>query len=235
MLINLAVVFLAFRKNWKMVSITALIITWCLLLGSLAFEYSLALTGVAIGFSIAFYLLFVIDALLVTAFRKVRMSRADILQVCFCNVLLYVAMLLAFPEPAVKVAVVTGSCLLYAVVMLFIVRYYLAAEKQLLKLVSIQALALMVLYIIFQWDGILVTFLWLAMAIALFIAGVRIKQSWLRVCAFPLVAMTLLKLVSVDVLKFSTGERILCFIVIGVLLLVGSFYYQRFNVGNKVK
>jgi len=51
----------------------------------------------------------------------------------------------------------------------------------------------------------------------------------LRLCAVILIAGTLLKLITFDAIRFTPGQRILSYILIGTLLLVGSFYYQRFS------
>ena len=91
------------------------------------------------------------------------------------------------------------------------------------------ALSLFVLFIGFQWKGITVTLLWLQTAVVLFIFGVRRKSNPLRMTAIILIGLTLLKLVALDSLTFSTIQKVIAYLVLGVLLLLVSFFYQKYK------
>src|SRR4029077_19121553 len=91
---------------------------------------------------------------------------------------------------------------------------------------------LLVMFIGFRWEGLTVTLLWMAVAVCLFIWGIFYKRSWPRMAAILLIGVTLGKLIMFDSAHFSTVQKIIAFLVIGVLLLLFSFYYQKFNLAN---
>ena len=71
--------------------------------------------------------------------------------------------------------------------------------------------------------------IWPFIAIILFAAGVISKMSWLRLMSIILTGVTLTKLIIVDRSRFTTEQKIISYIVIGILLLVLSFFYQKFK------
>lgn len=95
------------------------------------------------------------------------------------------------------------------------------------KALGFYALALFVVFIGFQWKGITVTLLWLLTAVLIFVAGVRFKSVPARMAAIGLIGLTLFKLVAFDSLTFTTLQKVIAYLVLGVLLLVVSFFYQK--------
>jgi uncharacterized membrane protein len=91
------------------------------------------------------------------------------------------------------------------------------------------SLSLFVLFIGFQWTGIIVTLLWLATAVVVFVLGVRRKSNPIRMTGITLMGATLLKLVALDSLTFSTIQKVIAYLVLGVLLLLVSFFYQKYK------
>jgi uncharacterized membrane protein len=71
--------------------------------------------------------------------------------------------------------------------------------------------------------------LWLLIAVVLFGLGVSGKWRWLRLAAMVLMGVTLVKLVLLDSLRFSTVQKIIAYLTLGVLLLLVGFFYQRFK------
>jgi uncharacterized membrane protein len=55
------------------------------------------------------------------------------------------------------------------------------------------------------------------------------KAVWLRLSGMVLMGVTLAKLVFLDSQRFSTIQKILAYLTLGVLLLVVGFFYQRFK------
>jgi uncharacterized membrane protein len=86
------------------------------------------------------------------------------------------------------------------------------------------------MFIGFQWDGLTVTLLWLTVSVLLFVWGAWEKKSWPRLASILLIGITLGKLIIFDSADFSTVQKIISFLVIGVLLLLFSFYYQKYNL-----
>jgi uncharacterized membrane protein len=60
--------------------------------------------------------------------------------------------------------------------------------------------------------------------------GMRQRLRMIRVIALSLFAVTLVKLFVFDLGRLSEGGRVAAFIVLGILLLVVSFMYQKLKV-----
>jgi len=69
--------------------------------------------------------------------------------------------------------------------------------------------------------------LWGVCSFSLMIAGLQLKQLNLRIIALTLFFITLIKLFAIDVWQMPAGGKIIAFILLGVLLLVISFLYQK--------
>ncbi len=63
--------------------------------------------------------------------------------------------------------------------------------------------------------------------------GALEKKSWPRLASILLIGITLGKLIIFDSANFSTIQKIISFLVIGILLLLFSFYYQKYNLLNR--
>ena len=89
-----------------------------------------------------------------------------------------------------------------------------------------------------KWDGVSVTMIWLAIAVGLFAAGIVSKMAWLRLMSILLTGATLLKLIIIDRARFSTEQKIISYISIGIFLLLLSFFYQKlrekFSISKEV-
>ena len=59
------------------------------------------------------------------------------------------------------------------------------------------------------------------------VLGMRRHQKILRVFALSVFGLVILKLVAIDLWQWPTIGRIVVFILLGVILLVLSFLYQR--------
>jgi uncharacterized membrane protein len=85
------------------------------------------------------------------------------------------------------------------------------------------------IFIANKWNGITVTFIWLFLSVLLFIAGVQWKTGWLRLASIILMGLTLAKLLTVDSLRFTTIQKIISYLALGIILLFISFFYQKFK------
>lgn len=132
-----------------------------------------------------------------------------------------------------NIAATTGIVFLLIGLLALISVGLFPAELILQRLLAWQAIVLLVLFIGAQWEGLAVTLLWIAVAVLLFVWGIVNKRSWPRLAAIVLIGITLGKLIVFDSASFSTIQKIISFLVIGVLLLLFSFYYQKFNLIDK--
>ena len=235
LLINIGVVFLSFRKGWKLMGQFALVITWMLFIGWGLLRYQPSQQWIAILFMLLYYTLFLINALVFRISRGLALTYADIQQVIINNTALYIASIFVFGENSVdaELATITGFMFLLTGSLAFISSKMLSSEIVLQRLLTWQSLLLLLLFIAFQWDGLTVTLLWVAVSVLLFVWGIFAKKSWARLASVLLIGITLIKLLVFDSARFSTIQKISCYIIIGILLLIFSFYYQKLGLSDK--
>ena len=74
-----------------------------------------------------------------------------------------------------------------------------------------------------------VTLVWTLFAFALLFAGIRARGKWLRWCGLALFGLAVCKLLGSDLAGLDTLYRIVAFISVGVLLVMGSFVYLKYR------
>jgi uncharacterized membrane protein len=230
-IINLAVVFLSINKNWKFVGRVAQVISWVLFIGWAAMRFNVNVQWIGFLVMLFFFCLFLFNNLSQRFINKRRLTITDSYFVILNNVALYVAALFIFAYSFgdADISIITfiiSVCIgLQAIGINF-----LWPEEHLIKrgLVAL-SLFLFVLFIAFNWNGLTVTLLWLLTAVLVFSLGIYRKSVLLRMTAMLLMGLTLLKLLMLDSLSFSPVQKIISYVLLGVLLLVVSFYYQKFK------
>ena len=235
LLINIGVAFLSFKKGWKLMGHFALAITWILFIGWGLMRYTLSQQWIAIVFMALYYILFLINAMGFHVSSKMALTFGDIREVIINNMALYIAAIIVFGKNSMEteLAITTGFMFLLTGLLAFISSKTFTSEIILQRLLTWQSLLFLLLFIAFQWDGLTVTLLWVAISVLLFAWGIFVQKSWARLASALLVAITLIKLLVVDSEKFSTIQKISCYIIIGVLLLLFSFYYQKLGLAGK--
>ncbi len=230
-LINTGIVFLSYKKEWKAMVRLAMLVSWILFIGWAVTRYEVSMRQEAILIMAAFYLLFTLAAIGFSIKKKQAIGIIELQLFLLNSILAYASALIIFTDStfdARAVAVTGAACLVFSIQTL-IVRWLLPAEKLLLNYLASFAVISLVFYIGMKWDGVMVTMIWLVIAIALFVTGIANKMAWLRLMSILLTGFTLLKLVVVDRANFTTVEKIIAYISIGVLLLLFSFFYQRYK------
>ncbi len=231
LVINFGVIFISFKKMWKVMSQLAMFITWVLFISWLSQRYEYGQFTSGIGFMLAFYLLFTIGAVAYHFSKQTKLTLFDIEMILANNLALYLGSLFIVGDGTINKALtnITGVFCLLTGLMALLSSRFLSAEQFLKRILLVKSLCYLVLYVAMQWDGISVTLLWLLLSIILFAWGMFKKISWLRMSSIILVSLTLLKLITIDSLNFSTVEKIICYVSIGALLLIVSFLYQKFK------
>ena len=74
-----------------------------------------------------------------------------------------------------------------------------------------------------------ISLLWGVYALSLIVFGIWKKNKPIRILAIVLFSATLLKLFAYDIAHLDTISKTLVFFVLGVLLLVISYLYNRFK------
>jgi uncharacterized membrane protein len=230
-LINTAVVFLGFKKGWNTVVALAQGVTWLLLFGWALTRFTPAMQRTAYVFGGFFFLLFMVDALLPAVLGRQPLTRRQVQQALLNNGLLYtlVAIVYMASNPKAGFALLNAGFSVFAALQALACFLFLPRESTLKKGLAMLSLFLLLVFIANRWEGITVTLLWLLLAVGLFSVGVSGKWRWLRLAAMILMGVTLVKLVLLDSLRFSTVQKIVAYLTLGVLLLLVGFFYQRFK------
>lgn len=232
-LINIGVVYLSVKKLWKSVGIIAQTITWILFIGWAAMRHDPKFKFIATVFMIFFFLVFLFSVLSHKLLQKRSLTVSDAYQLLANNIALYIAALFhfGFSEKATSGDLALITFIISAVVALQAILLYSYWQEEIFstRILSSLALTLFVMFITFNWDGFTVTFLWLLTAVIVFAWGFRIRSVRSRMAGIILIGVTLGKLLVVDSLTFTTIQKVIAYLVLGVLLLIVSFFYQKFR------
>jgi tetratricopeptide (TPR) repeat protein len=106
-------------------------------------------------------------------------------------------------------------------------------EERLSNVYTILASTVFMLVSHYEIQPKLVTLTWAMAAFLLFMIGFFIKDKMFRYCAIALVAVSLLRCVTVDLAGINTGYRIILFICLGLILMAVSFWYARMSGSPK--
>jgi uncharacterized membrane protein len=229
-LINTAVAYLVFRKDWKLTGRIAQATTWLLLIGWAALRYKPSMQWTGVGFISYFFILFALLAMSRLLYHRKPLSIGDSYQLVLNNIALYIAALFVFGY-AFETADIAMITLFNAAVaaMQAIVLHFVFRESYTKRMMAALSFTFLVLFIAFRWTGVTVTMLWLLLAVVVFVLGFRLHSVPVRMAAISLIGITLAKLLLLDSLTFTPVQKIISYIVLGVLLLIVSFFYQKFK------
>jgi len=227
--INVGIVFLSFKKKWRIMSWLALLISWVLFISWGFFKYEGREQWTSIILMGIFYLLFMINVLAYRLVRSEPLTIGDIQQAVVNNIALYLSSLAIFGygEFGTHLASTTGYIAVWMMLLAYFSYVVFKAENVLQQSLAMQAVVLITMFIGFYWNGFFITILWVAFSIVLFAWGIISHRSWPRLAAILLMIVTLGKLVFFDSSKFSPIQKITAYLLIGALLLVLSFFYQK--------
>ncbi len=231
LVMNAGILIISFKRSWKLLNLLALVITWSFFIGWLLARYKEAFRFYAVVFMGIYFVLFLLSAFAFTITRKTRLSNQQLLHVLINNFALFISLLAIFSASSsnTNAAAVTAFCALLFFVFAIAGNNFFHDEKVLNRIHYATALLLAVLWIGIQCSGLAITMLWTLLAIIVFILGIITKTVWPRLAAILLVGITLLKLVLLDSIFFTAVQKIIAYITIGTLLLLLSFFYQKFK------
>ena len=232
-IINCGVIFLCAKKSWATVGRAAQIISWLLFVGWAVWQNDEKLKTYGLFFMFLFFVLFTTNALSAKLFRKDQLSLTAAYQLLANNIAFYIAALFVFGYSFADSTVALISLLfsVFAAIQAGLFSFW--KERTATHLFAYYALVLFIVFVGFQWSGITVTLLWLLTAVVVFSAGVRLKSTPARMSAITLIGATLLKLVALDSITFSTLQKVIAYLVLGVLLLLVSFFYQKTSTSKR--
>ncbi|MFT4155356.1 DUF2339 domain-containing protein [Parafilimonas sp.] len=231
LVMNAGILVISFKRSWKLLTLLALIITWSFFIGWLLMKYENAYRFYALAFLCIYFILFLLSAFAFTLIKKTRLSNQQLLHILINNFALFISLLVVFSAPSSNIseAAVTAFCGLLFLAFAVAGNSFFHQEKMLNRMHYAAAFMLAVLFISIQYSGLTITMLWTLLAVMVFILGIVTKTIWPRLAAIMLVGLTLLKLVLLDSIFFTAVQKIIAYITIGTLLLVLSFFYQKFK------
>jgi uncharacterized membrane protein len=230
-IINCGVVYLSMRKQWKLLSRITQTITWILFIGWASVRYVPEQKTTAVIFLFIFFILFSIAILGRKIIYREKLLQQDAHQYLINNVAFYIAAILIFAHAMEnqQLAAVSGFTGLFVGAQVMALSSFMDEEKNLKNILISLALLLIMFFVAFQWKGITVTLLWLLMAVIVFASGVFYRSIALRMAGISVIGLTLLKLILFDSMSFGPVQKVIAYLIVGVLLLVVSFYYQKFK------
>lgn len=230
-LINAGVVFLCIKKLWKNVGRVAEVITWILFVGWSAARFNVRLQHVGLFFMAFFFLLFLFTTLSYKIIHKHLLTKNDIYQIAFNNLALYIGVLFVFGYTFVNsdLAFIMLILSIITAVQTILFNNFWKDEIITTRLLTSLSLILFVLFVGFNWSGFIVTLLWLLTAVIIFTWGFAMKSVFARMMAIVLIGITLAKLIVFDSLIFTTVQKVIAYLILGILLLLVSFFYQKFK------
>jgi uncharacterized membrane protein len=228
-IINAGILALSIKKAWTLMGRVAQSITWIIFIGWLMMQETMQLKGTGLLYMTLFFFLFLLNAVSPKFLRKEPLNTAHSYQLLLNNMALSLSALYVFGYSFQNSTLAVIALFLSIFVAVQALGFHYWQEEKTRTLLGYYAISLFVLFIGFQWAGIMVTLLWLLTAVVLFIIGVRMKSIPLRLTSITLMGITLLKLVVLDSLTFSTLQKVIAYLVLGVLLLLISYFYQRFR------
>lgn len=231
-LINCGILFISFRKDWEWLKALASGFSFLILLTWLVVRYDgEEWFAAALGFPVLFFIQFTVT---ITGFRLLREKEPDsmdYLLLTFLSLFAYLSVMIAFKdqdESDVYAWVTLAAALVHGL-MAFISTRFFTRSKTISRLYFIIAILLLIIFVPVEFEGITISFVWLAGAIVLFAIGLIRKIRLLRILSMVLFGVTLLKLITFDSASFTAVEKIITYISIGAVLLVISFLYQKYK------
>jgi uncharacterized membrane protein len=229
-LINVGILLLSFKKYWLSLTYISFLVTWAIFLSWLVVHSEDKNQTVEGIFAFIFFLLFLANCLVFKVLKRLEITSSDTVVVVGDTLLLYFSLLLLSNDKNPNVLeTVTG---LFGVVYLaaaIIVKRLLPLQQHFHNALFSIALTALCGFVALEYDGFTVTIIWIAMAVISFVIGMLLKAKFFRAAAIILFVITLLKLVLLDSLKFTSVQKIIAYLLIGTLLLVVSFLYQKFK------
>jgi uncharacterized membrane protein len=230
-IINIGVVFLCIREQWKRVGRVAEIITWVLFLAWTSTRYTIQQQNVALAFLIFFFILFAFNIAGNRLINKKPLDTNDTYYLVLNLIAFYLGSLFVFGSrfSDTNIALITFLVSVFYGLQALIYHTIMRNETFTTRMHALVALVLFLLFIGFNWDGFIVTLLWLMCAVIMFAWGFRARSYQARMASILLIGITLFKLVMFDSLTFSTVQKVIAYLVLGILLLGVSFFYQKFK------
>lgn len=231
-LVNTGILFISFRKEWEWLKALALGFSFIILLSWLILDYDgKEWLTTAFVFSVLFFIQFTVTIISFRWMKKNELNPIDYLLLSFLSLFGYVSIMIVYKdhsEPTLYAWITLFTAIVHGLLALLSILIF-SNSKLIRRFYFIISVLLLIIYVPIQFDGITISFVWIAGAIVLFAVGLIRKIRLLRILSIALFGITLFKLVTFDSSSFSTVEKIITYLSIGAVLLVISFLYQKYK------
>lgn len=198
-IINLGILFIAFRKYWKPLYLFSFGVTWLIYCSWFVINFSYSEhSGMAAFFAFLFFLIFYITFLAYKFIKKEVFSILDIV-LLLTNSFVFFGFGYSIIEQSPEGGTYLGAFTLFNAILHgivgFIAHRFRLADKNIFYLVMGLALIFITISIPVQLDGNWVTLLWLGEAVVLYHIGRTRKAGIYENMAYPLIALFTLSLI----------------------------------------
>ncbi len=229
-IINLGVLLISFKKYWLSLMYISFFTTWLIYLSWLVIYSAGNAHETGILFCYVFFIFFLLNSLMFKAIKRLPVTPSDTFLVIANTVLLYFSLVLLYREygktSIENITLCFGILYLVAAVA---VKKYLPSQQYLYNGLFCISMTALVAFPGIKYMSFPLTIVWVTMAVVMFITGIVFRLKLFRIAAMLLFAVTLIKLLLIDSIKFNSIEKVISYIVIGIVLLIISFLYQKFK------
>ncbi len=229
-IINTGVLLISFKKYWLSLTYISFFTTWLIYLSWLISHSANETREMGVLFCYAFFVFFLLNSLAFKAIKRLTITPSDTLLIIANTIFLYFSLILLYKGSG-KTSIENIS-LYFGIVYLLAaigIKKYLPLQTHFYNGLFCVALTALVAFAGIRFTGFVLTIIWVAMAVIMFVTGMVFRIKLFRIAAIFLFAITLTKLLLIDSIKFNSIEKVIAYIIIGIVLLVVSFLYQKYK------
>lgn len=229
-LINSGVLTISFKKYWLSLSYISFFTSWVIYLSWVIMYSGKNSDGTANLFCYGFFIFFLLNSLAFKAVKRLKIDPSDTTILIANTIFFYFSLIILYKGAGGSSAEIITLCfgILYLLAAI-IIKKLLPSQQHLYNGLFSVALTALVVFAGIKYIGFMLTIIWVIVAAILFVTGMVFRLKLFRIASILLFAITLLKLLLIDSAKFHSGEKVVAYIFIGIVLLVISFLYQKFK------
>jgi uncharacterized membrane protein len=229
-IINSGVLVILFKKYWLSLMYISFFTTWLIYLSWLTI-YSAGDThekGLLFGYT--FFIFFLLNSLAFKAIKGLAITPADTFLIITNTVFLYFSLMVLYNGYGkISIENITLYFGVLYLVAAIAVKKYVSTQQHLYNGLFCVSMTALVAFAGIKYMGFTLTIIWVTMAVVMFVFGMLFRLKLFRIAAILLFAATLIKLLLVDSMKFNSIEKVSAYIIIGIVLLIISFLYQKYK------
>ncbi len=229
-IINFGILLISFKKYWLSLMYISFFTTWLIYLSWVTIYSAVDTHEKGKLFGYAFFIFFLLNSFAFKAIKRLAITPADTFLIITNTVFLYFSLIVlyeGFGKNSIEnITLCFGILYLVAAIA---VKKYIASQQHLYNGLFGISMTALVAFAGIKYMGFTLTMVWVTMAVIMFVFGMLVRLKLLRIAAIFLFAATLIKLLLVDSMKFNSIQKVSAYIIIGIVLLVISFLYQKYK------